>query len=410
VGCQVLVGRKHSAVHSSRRQEDDKDSPSPQQQHNMLSIWLAAPVMLVRLWCLKVAAAAITTLAAGGNGTHQALHAAAAVAATAVAAAPLLWPVLTYSSSSSSNSNDSSSSPLLTAAVLLAAEAACVTCTASPLPVVSAAAGCVIAASLLLLHNRLVAPRLLKFQANVGDAAKVHVALKLQGSTAVFDSTKQEEPLDLFLQPVPPELHQLWQDASSTAYWEDEGAQQQLEGTAVADNVGKQAAAAAAAAGNDGEGDTTTDSRDLYTVQQGIQGWLRDPAARWDALTPFIADAAAGMYLGQTRSVAIYNPLNVGYWNPRFTWWQPTADVMEKFKGQVPQVGEVFWYPVADGAYVPTRIQNVGEQYVELDANYGVTGTSLQLEVQLVRLYKPGDADEAGGEVVVAEAAGAADD
>eukprot|EP00775_Hariotina_reticulata_P002817 gene2817-3110_t len=135
--------------------------------------------------------------------------------------------------------------------------------------------------------------------AHVGDAAEVHVALKLQGSTAVFDSTQHEQPLQLLLQPVSPELRQ---------------------------------------------------------------------------------------------TVAVYNPLNVGYWNPRFTWWQPTADVMEKFKGETPKVGEVFWYPVADGAHVPTRIQNIGEHYVELDANYGVAGTMLHLDVQLVRLYKPADA------------------
>jgi FKBP-type peptidyl-prolyl cis-trans isomerase 2 len=55
---------------------------------------------------------------------------------------------------------------------------------------------------------------------------------------------------------------------------------------------------------------------------------------------------------------------------------------------QVPAPGDVFLYPVADGAYVPTRVAAIGEQYVELDANYGVTGAQLQLEVRLVALQK----------------------
>jgi hypothetical protein len=55
----------------------------------------------------------------------------------------------------------------------------------------------------------------------------------------------------------------------------------------------------------------------------------------------------------------------------------------------MPGVGDVFWYPVADGAAVPTRVNAVGQDYVELDANWGVTDTELELQVQLVRLQKP---------------------
>jgi FKBP-type peptidyl-prolyl cis-trans isomerase 2 len=54
----------------------------------------------------------------------------------------------------------------------------------------------------------------------------------------------------------------------------------------------------------------------------------------------------------------------------------------------MPAPGDVFLYPVADGAFVPTRVAAIGEQYVELDANYGVTGAPLQLEVRLVGLQK----------------------
>jgi hypothetical protein len=55
---------------------------------------------------------------------------------------------------------------------------------------------------------------------------------------------------------------------------------------------------------------------------------------------------------------------------------------------QVPAPGDVFLYPVAEGAFVPTRVAAIGEKYVELDANYGVTGAPLQLEVRLVGLQK----------------------
>ncbi|WIA15270.1 hypothetical protein OEZ85_001941 [Tetradesmus obliquus] len=117
-------------------------------------------------------------------------------------------------------------------------------------------------------------------------------------------------------------------------------------------------------------------------------GWLGTPAARWEPLLPFVADAACGMFVGETRSVQLLNPKAGGYWNPSFSWWQPTADVMAKFRGQMPAPGDVFLYPVSEGAYVPTRVAAIGEKYVELDANYGVTGAGLQLEVTLVALQK----------------------
>lgn len=41
------------------------------------------------------------------------------------------------------------------------------------------------------------------------------------------------------------------------------------------------------------------------------------------------------MFVGETRSVQLLNPKAGGYWNPSFSWWQPTADVMAKFRGQV---------------------------------------------------------------------------
>eukprot|EP00879_Flechtneria_rotunda_P028403 GHRR01030510.1.p3 GENE.GHRR01030510.1~~GHRR01030510.1.p3 ORF type:complete len:117 (-),score=32.24 GHRR01030510.1:489-839(-) len=115
---------------------------------------------------------------------------------------------------------------------------------------------------------------------------------------------------------------------------------------------------------------------------------MSKPATRWEVLQPLIADAAAGMYLGESKTVTIFNPSGSGYWNPKFTWWQPTTDVVQKFRGQMPNVGDVFWYPVAERASVPTRVAMICEEFTELDANYGITDTQLQLEIKLVRLHK----------------------
>jgi hypothetical protein len=99
------------------------------------------------------------------------------------------------------------------------------------------------------------------------------------------------------------------------------------------------------------------------------------------------------MVLGERRTLPLpANAPGLGYWNPALTWWQPTADVAAKFGGRSPGVGEVFWFPLPNGAALPTRVAAVGPAYVELDANEGLLSAPLLLEVHLVALHKAADA------------------
>ncbi|KAF6264177.1 hypothetical protein COO60DRAFT_1486295 [Scenedesmus sp. NREL 46B-D3] len=278
------------------------------------------------------------------------------------------------SSSSSSCSQHSPSSPTV-AVQLLVLEAAWATALVGVTPLLNLAAAAGIAVTLLSLHRQVVAPRLLQYQAASGDRFQAHISLKLQGSAAAFDTTISAEPVALVAAQRSNEHAQNWKQLGSDAFWEKLATQQDAA----------QAAADAAAAGEEG---ASTAAAPLRGIAQGLRGWMGTPAARWEPLLPFVEDAACGMFVGETRTLEVYNPKAGGYWNPSYSWWQPTADVLAKFKGQVPAPGDVFLYPVADGAFVPTRVAAIGEQYVELDANYGVAGAQLQLEVRLVGLQK----------------------
>lgn len=192
-----------------------------------------------------------------------------------------------------------------------------------------------------------------------------------------------EEPLKLKAGPVPADFAQMWQQASkgtTAATGSTQPQEQQQQQT--------EAASEAEPAAGSSSSSAERPSSNLRELQQEVQGWLGQPAARWDALRPFAADAAQGLFLGESRSIPLFNPKGCGYYNSNFTWWQPAADVAAKFGGEVPGVGDVFWYPVIDGAAVLTRVSAVGQDYVELDANYGVTDAPLELRVQLVKLHK----------------------
>ncbi|WIA35472.1 hypothetical protein OEZ86_003907 [Tetradesmus obliquus] len=219
------------------------------------------------------------------------------------------------------------------------------------------------------------------YQAVAGDRFQAHISLKLSGSAVAFDTTISAEPVSLVAAQRSSEHAQNWKQLGSDDFWEKLAAQQDADAppAAAAGEAGAATPTAAAAAAATAQ---------LRSIAQGVKGWLGTPAARWEPLLPFVADAACGMFVGETRSVQLLNPKAGGYWNPSFSWWQPTADVMAKFRGQMPAPGDVFLYPVSEGAYVPTRVAAIGEKYVELDANYGVTGAALQLEVTLVALQK----------------------
>jgi hypothetical protein len=220
----------------------------------------------------------------------------------------------------------------------------------------------------------------------------VHVGLKLAGTRPVFDSTYSEQPIRVEVGRVPDEVLQLWEAASvdlSSVMQSSQAQQQQGADSSSGSSSGGSSGGGGGEAGSAAGEQQPMLSESLGEVQRDIKGWMDNPSARWDCLRPFVAAASDGLFLGDTVSVPLFNPKVVGFWSPRFTWWQPIAEVVDKFQGNMPGVGDVFWYPVADGAAVPTRVNAVGQDYVELDANWGVTDSELELQVQLVRLQKP---------------------
>lgn len=401
----VLLGSAAGALQSAlqqNQQQSGEDSPPAsaaaaaqvQQQSQppakSLAHLVAAAVAVFRGVCLTTAANSCVGLlyTQAASNTTMALTAAtgAAALAAAVASVALLQQLHTQTAPNSSSSSAARSQTLL---ALFGAEAAWLAAVAGLGSLVSTAAAVVLGGSLILLHNSVVAPALSQYRAAAGDAVEVHVGLKLAGTRPVFDSTYAEQPLRVEVGRVPQEVLQLWEEAPADLGSAPQSSQaEQQQGTG---------SSSSSSAGDGGADDSSSSeagvepslSKSLGEVQQDIQGWMEDPSARWDALRPFVAAASDGLFLGDTVCVPLYNPAGVGFWSPHFTWWQPIAEVAEKFKGNMPGVGDVFWYPVADGAAVPTRVNAVGQDYVELDANWGVTDTELELQVQLVRLQKP---------------------
>ncbi len=72
--------------------------------------------------------------------------------------------------------------------------------------------------------------------------------------------------------------------------------------------------------------------------------------------------------------------------------------VKAKFKRH-PSPGEVFRYPITDSDWLMGRVNIVGDQFAELDANFGIAGRKV-LEVRVVGLERRG-----GGTVMQASAA-----
>jgi hypothetical protein len=359
-----------------QQQKDGEGSTAAavqQQQQGSIKHLAAAAAAIFRGLCLSTAASSLIGLlyAKGASSTASAITAAAGVGAVAAAVASVV--LLQQHGSKTSSGSSSGHQALLP---LLAAEAAWLAAAAGLGPLVSTAAAVALGGSLYLLHTTAVAPALLQYKAAAGDVVEVHVGLKLAGTQPVFDSTLSEEPIRVQVAPVPAGVLELWEEASA-------------DPASAMQAPGQDSSSSSSGGGNSSSSEGPIVNKSLSEVQHDIQRWMKQPVARWDALKPFVAAAAEGLYLGELVSVPLYNPKVVGYWSPHFTWWQPIAEVEQKFQGHMPGVGDVFWYPVADGAAVPARVNAVGQDYVELDANYGVTDTELELQVQLVRLQKP---------------------
>jgi hypothetical protein len=345
-----------------------------QQGSRYVGAALAAALAVLRGVCLSSAANSFMRVlyTKGLSSTATAVSAGIGAVSLAAAVALLLLPAQ-QQRGASSNTTTTSSKVL---APLLAAEAAWLAAVVGISPLVSAAAAAALGASLYLLHTSVVLPALKQYKSAAGDTVEVHVGLKLAGTRPVFDSTLHEQPLRVQVDSVvPAEVMQQWANAAAA----DDAADARQQEDAAADS--------SSSSGGGSEGGPLLPDHPLSGVQRDIQQWLQRPMARWEVLEPYVAQAAEGLYLGETASIPLYNPSGVGYWNPRFTWWQPVAEVEAKF-GELPCVGDVFWYPVADRAAVPTRVNAIGKDFVELDANFGVSDTQLELQVQLVKLVK----------------------
>uniref|UniRef100_A0A383W2B1 Uncharacterized protein n=1 Tax=Tetradesmus obliquus TaxID=3088 RepID=A0A383W2B1_TETOB len=373
-----LLGGEGGAVQQVQQmieQQDQQASSSSSSSNSGGSAWVAGVVGIARALLISSAVGSFSSaLSSSSSSVVTAVVAAlSGVVAAAAAAAPVALQLVHWSSSKRSPSNQA------VAVQLLVLEAAWTAAMVGVAPLLNFAAAAGIAATLLSLHKQVVAPRLLQYQAAAGDRFQAHISLKLSGSAVAFDTTISAEPVSLVAAQRSSEHAQNWKQLGSDDFWEKLAAQQDADAppAAAAGEAGAATPTAAAAA-----------TAQLRSIAQGVKGWLGTPAARWEPLLPFVADAACSMFVGETRSVQLLNPKAGGYWNPSFSWWQPTADVMAKFRGQMPAPGDVFLYPVSEGAYVPTRVAAIGEKYVELDANYGVTGAALQLEVTLVALQK----------------------
>ncbi|KAG2447850.1 hypothetical protein HYH02_007306 [Chlamydomonas schloesseri] len=303
------------------------------------------------------------------------------------------------------------------AAPLLAADAAFLVALAPAAPLAArAAAAAVLAAGLGLAATATAASgRLTGARAADGDLATFHVVLRLPLSGTLVDTTVGHLPL----------TSRVGADAVE--------AEQEAAAAAAA-------AAASAAADPRAAGSTSGAGCDPQERFRPIQAAVaaatlagmylgeRRTVTLSAASAPGGGDAAAaatagpggGEDLGSEWSSESAAPFN----NPGLTWWQPLEDLERKLGvkagGEERQVrpGDVFWYPVgglvvelgatrlstgqgtAGGgappaaalagadSWGPVRVMAVTGEWVQLDANMGLAGGEVEVEVELVGLKK----------------------
>jgi hypothetical protein len=315
-----LLGGEGGAVQQMQQMIDQQDQPNSSTSScsssgsNSGSAWVAGVVGIARGLLISSAVGSFTSALSSSSAMAAVVAAVSGIAAAAASAAPVALQLTQQSASSSKRAQ---------AVQLLALEAAWAAAMVGVTPLLNFAAAAGIAVTLLSLHKQVVAPQLLQYQAAAGDRFQAHISLKIHGSSIAFDTTLTADPVALVAAQRSNEHAQNWKQLGTEAFWEKLAPQQDAA----------QAAADAAAAGEAGA--STAAASQLRSVAQGLRSWLGTPAARWEPLLPFVADAACGMFVGETRTVEVFNPKAGGYWNPAYSWWQPTADVLAKFKGQV---------------------------------------------------------------------------
>lgn len=256
---------------------------------------------------------------------------------------------------------------------------------------VNAAATLGMGVGLYQLVGAAVKPSLDHVIARAGDRVDVHIRARLRDMSTHFYSSHDSHPLELSVG------HSYSTTSSASAAGQPAG----THGTAAAGGSDsstlhqKGVAGGAGAGGRSGEAvalDETNDQEladlvnDIVSLQ--LQQAPKDLDSRWSSFLPALSDALQGMYVGETRQVTCFNPRVGGYFDPSFCWWQPKEDVLKKFGGRTPECGDVFFYPVRDDCWLQAQVSTVGERFVEVDANYGVAGQDVVLDVQLVKLIK----------------------
>ena len=264
--------------------------------------------------------------------------------------------------------------------------------TASPTAVpwfgTAAAAGAG-AVALQLLHRWAVAPGFAGCKAEAEDEVEVGVRLYLAGQGVIVDTTESSGPVQLVVG-ASHESHQETSGSSNRDGGEgDRAAGEEQNPTAASSVAGETPAAAttteAAAAAEGATGDQKLGVRQVMAIAAAGRG---SPEGRWAGLIPDLAAAVEGCSLGEEREFTVVNVDGLRYYNPSYCWWQELEDVQRKFKGRVPEAGEVFKYAVAEGCWLDTQVKAVGSRHVEFDANYGLEGQPLVVKVKVLKLHK----------------------
>lgn len=235
------------------------------------------------------------------------------------------------------------------------------------------------AAALVAIWNLVLPARLLRHKVQAGDRVKVHVRASLQNGAVFADTQRQGCPLEVVAASI--------RKGEGGGGGGSEVEHQAAGGDAAApgDSSSREAATTSAAAAGAGEAESSSGGAGGGVYSQQQQELAAGRRFRGvEAFQAAIAACAPGLFVGEHRSISIDNPPAGGFYDPQLCWWQPREDFVSKFRRQ-PVAGQVFWYPIADGApsWVPTQVVNVGPQFVQLDANFGLTGREMQLGVRV---------------------------
>ncbi|GAX78293.1 hypothetical protein CEUSTIGMA_g5735.t1 [Chlamydomonas eustigma] len=292
--------------------------------------------------------------------------------------------------------------PLLAAdvaAVLCAASSSSLAITAEGVGVTALAAGAALSAALaVIINQKAYQQRMVTWMAVKGDEVEVHVTVKNE-SGVLIDTSVGKQPLKLVIGQAHSTLIDL--QASSV---ESGSVGNQLEKTEYEEMAGSMSDGQEGVEESSREGSSSSDvSETLFnsTRREQLDGAGVGPMS-WQAaqgnnrfrsslFASLLDQVIPEMVVGERRSVAFHNPMpeEGGFFSPDLVWWQDIEDVEEKFKGEYPLPGEVFWFPLGPGKdenWAPVRVNAINEEFVELDGNVSIEDEEVIVEVELIRL------------------------